>query len=357
MSVDVPTIRWEQAVAELHRFDALIDVRSESEFAEDHIPGAINCPVLDDRERAEIGTLDRQVSAFDARRRGAALVARNIASHIETRFADRPRNWRPLVYCWRGGQRSGAMATVMARIGWPVRQLEGGYRAFRRAVIEDLERLPPGFTFRVVCGTTGSGKSLLLQRLAAAGAQVLDLEALACHRGSVLGGLPTQPQPSQKAFETQIWQRLRRFDAALPVFVESESRKVGDLRVPDALISRMRASACIQLELALPERVRLLRAEYAHFEQDLDALFRQLDCLVALHGRERIAGWKQLALSGQWDALVERLLVEHYDPAYLRSIDRNFAQVGAAERVAAASAAPADFDRVAQTLTRETTPA
>ena len=357
MTVDVPTIRWEQAVGELDRFDALIDVRSEGEFAEDHIPGAINCPVLNDRERAEIGTLDRQVSAFDARRRGAALVARNIAHHLETRFAHQPRNWRPLVYCWRGGQRSAAMATVMARIGWPVRRLEGGYRAFRRAVIDDLDRLPSGLTLRIVCGTTGSGKSLLLQRLAQAGAQVLDLEALACHRGSVLGGLPTQPQPSQKAFETQIWQQLRGFDPARPVFVESESRKVGDLRVPDALIRRMRASDCIQLELALAERVRLLRNEYAHFERNLEALFRQLDCLAALHGHARIAAWKQLAQSGQWDALVERLLVEHYDPAYLRSIDRNFARLRTAQRVGAAGSSTADFDQVARTLCMEALPA
>jgi tRNA 2-selenouridine synthase len=356
MTLDVPTIGWAQAAAELDRFDAIIDVRSESEFAEDHIPGAISCPVLDDRERAEIGTLHKQVSAFDARRRGAALVARNIAAHLDTRFADRPRAWRPLVYCWRGGQRSAAMATVMARVGWPVRQLEGGYRAFRRGVIAELERLPTQFTFRVICGTTGSGKSLLLQRLAAVGAQVLDLEALARHRGSVLGGLPAEPQPSQKAFETQIWQRLRTFDPASPVFVESESRKVGDLRVPDALIARMRLSACIQLELALAARVRLLRAEYAHFEQDLDAFFRQLDCLVALHGHERIEQWKRLAQAGAWDTLVERLLVEHYDPAYLRSIDRNFARIGDALRMAAAGPTPADFDAVAQVLVREVVP-
>jgi tRNA 2-selenouridine synthase len=351
--MDNPTISCTQAVTELDRFDAVIDVRSESEYAEDHIPGALNCPVLNDAERAETGTLHKQVSAFDARRRGAVRVARNIANHLETQFAEQPRNWRPLVYCWRGGQRSGAMANVMARIGWPARQLEGGYRAYRRLVIDQLAQLPARFDFRVVCGTTGSGKSQLLQRLAAAGAQVLDLEALACHRGSVLGGLPARPQPSQKAFETQIWWALRRFDPAQPVFVESESRKVGDLRVPDELIVRMRGSACVQLELPLAERVRLLRAEYEHFEQDLASLFSQLDCLTALHGKERIGAWKQLAQQGAWDALVERLLVEHYDPAYLRSIDRNFTRVADARRVAADRADRASFDRVAQALLGE----
>ncbi len=344
-------ISWVEAQAELDRFDAVIDVRSESEFADDHVPGAINAPVLDDEQRAEVGTLYKQVSAFDARRRGAALVARNIARHLEQRFADRPRSWRPLVYCWRGGQRSGAMATIMARIGWPVLQLDGGYRSYRRAVIDDLAALPARLTFRVICGTTGSGKSRLLQRLEAVGAQVLDLEALACHRGSVLGGMPSQAQPSQKLFETRIWERLRRFDPARPVFVESESRKVGDVRVPDELILKMRASSCVLLELPLSERVRLLREEYLHFEENLQALFRQLDCLTALHGGQRISEWKALAQSGRWDELVERLLVEHYDPAYLKSIDRNFVHVEQATVARAEDAA--QFDVIAESLARQ----
>jgi len=342
-----------EALADLARFDAIIDVRSASEFADDHVPGALNCPVLDDAERVRVGTLHKQASAFAARRLGAVLVARNLAAHIEVQFADQPRSWRPLVYCWRGGQRSGAMATVMARIGWPVRLLEGGYRAYRREVVQQLAQLPARHRLRVVCGTTGSGKSLLLQRLAAAGAQVLDLEALACHRGSVLGGLPLQPQPTQKAFETHIWAALHRFDPQRPVFVEAESRKVGDLRVPDALIETMRSAQVIRLDLPLAARVRLLRAEYAHFERDPGALFTQLDCLTALHGRERIASWKLLAQHDAWDALVERLLVEHYDPAYLRSIERNFARIDQAQVASADSDQVAAFDEIAQRLLRE----
>ena len=342
-----------QALERLAAFDAIIDVRSESEYALDHIPGAINCPVLSDVERAEVGTQYKQISAFDARRRGATLVARNIAAHIESRFADCPRDWKPLVYCWRGGQRSAALATVMARIGWPVRLLDGGYRAYRRAVVDELTQLPARFEFRVICGTTGSGKSLLLQRLEAAGAQVLDLEGLARHRGSVLGGLPRQPQPPQKAFETQLWWRLRGFDPTRPVFVESESRKVGDLRVPDALIDRMRSSSCIRLEMPMPARVHLLRTEYLHFERDLPALFSQLDCLAALHGLERIEAWKRLAQAGEFELLVERLLVEHYDPAYLRSIDRNFQRAAQARVVAVPSGDSGAMDEVAAALLRE----
>jgi tRNA 2-selenouridine synthase len=355
--MDALLIPCGEALAQLAQFDCIVDVRSEGEFAEDHVPGAINCPVLDDAQRAEIGTLHKQASAFDARRRGAALVARNIAAHLESRFADKPRSWRPLVYCWRGGQRSAAMATVMARVGWHVRRLEGGYRAFRRQVIDDLALWPGRFDWRVICGTTGSGKSLLLQHLAVAGAQVLDLEALARHRGSVLGGLPAQPQPSQKAFESAIWTALLQFDPQRPVFVESESRKVGDLRVPDALIARMRAGFCVLLDLPLPARVQLLRADYEHFEIDHAALFAQLDCLLALHGRERIDAWKALAREGHWDTLVERLLVEHYDPAYLRSIGRNFPRIGEAERVAAAAATPAAYDAIARRLAANASPA
>jgi tRNA 2-selenouridine synthase len=343
-----------EALNRLQSFGAIIDVRSESEFAEDHIPGAVNFPVLDDAERVLIGTLHKQDSAFAARKRGAALVARNIAAHLDTPFFDRPREWRPLVYCWRGGQRSGAMTHVLGRVGWQAQQLDGGYRAYRRAVLAALEALPLGLDFRVICGTTGSGKSRLLQCLQTAGAQVLDLEALAQHRGSVLGDLPAAPQPSQKWFESQLWDALRRLDATRPVFVESESRKIGGVHLPQALIDHMRAGSCLVVNLPLHERVRLLRQEYAHFEQDVAALGMQLDCLSALHGHERITQWKALARAGRWDEMVERLLVEHYDPAYLRSIQRNFRQVGAAVQVSLPSADVGDFERVAQSLAATT---
>lgn len=352
MSDDRSIISVGAALADLARFDTIIDVRSESEFAEDHVPGAVNCPVLSDAERAEVGTMDRQQSSFEAKRRGAAYVSRNIARHLEQSFADKPRSWKPLVYCWRGGSRSGAMTHVLGRVGWQARQLEGGYRAFRRAVLEELERLPEGLVFRVVCGTTGSGKSRLLQQLALVGAQVLDLESLAQHRGSVLGSLPAQPQPSQKNFETRVWQALRGYDCARPVFVESESRKVGELRVPDRLLQTMRASECIRLELPLAARVRLLRDDYVHFESDVATLHDRLDCLAALHGRERVAGWKQLVDERKWDSLVERLLVEHYDPAYLRSIGRNFVRSAQARAISLATDAPSAFNEAARALAR-----
>jgi tRNA 2-selenouridine synthase len=343
---------FEDILPLLDGFDAVIDVRSESEFAEDHIPGAINCPVLNDEERARVGTLYKQVNAFEAKKVGAAITARNIAAHIEARFLDRPRDWKPLIYCWRGGNRSGAMAHILARIGWPAVQLDGGYKEYRRHVNAALSELPARFSMRVVCGTTGSGKSRLLQVLAAEGAQVLDLERLAAHRGSVLGNLPSEPQPAQKMFESGIWQTLRRFDPARPVFVESESKKVGNLRVPDALMEHMRASPCISLVLPAGQRVRLLTEDYAHFVGDPALLNRQLDCLVPLHGRVRIGEWQQMAVDGRIEELVSQLLAEHYDPAYLRSIDRNFAQFSRALSVELPDISEAAFLQAAGQLIR-----
>jgi tRNA 2-selenouridine synthase len=321
---------FDEILPELERFDTIIDVRSPAEYALDHLPGAVNYPVLDDGERIAVGTLYKQVGAFEAKRLGAALVANNIARYLATAWSGKPREWRPLVYCWRGGNRSGSVAHIMAKIGWPVHQLDGGYKAYRNHVNLALAQ-EPAVAFKVICGTTGSGKSRLLESLHAIGAQVLDLEQLAAHRGSVLGNLPDQPQPSQKAFETAIWQQLRKFDTTRAVFIESESKKVGNLRVPDALMTAMRASPCIALMLSRPNRVRLLMEDYQHFTRDPAVLNTQLDCLRALYGREKIGRWQAMASDGQMAKLVEELLVDHYDPAYTRSIDRNFTQYVEAE--------------------------
>lgn len=337
-------------VAQLTGFDEVIDVRSPGEFAEDHIPGAINCPVLDDTQRAEVGTIYKQVSSFDAKKTGAALVSENIARHIRSRFHDKPRDWRPLVYCWRGGGRSGALAHVLTQIGWRVARLDGGYKAYRRAVITDLDTLPAQFQWRVVCGMTGAGKSRLLGALHQAGAQVLDLEALAAHRGSVLGNLPDAPQPPQKLFESQVWHALRGFDPARPVFVESESKKVGKLRVPEALIAAMWAGTPLVLEATLPVRVTLLKEDYAHFLHNPALLSAQLDCLVDLHGRDVIAHWQTLVREQRWDDLTEALLARHYDPSYSRAIHKHYATLASAPVVTATDTQPGTFQRLAETL-------
>ena len=338
------------SLARLREFDAVIDARSPAEFAEDHLPGAINAPTLDDEERARIGTIYKQQSSFEAKRAGAPLAAKNIAHHIGTLFADKPRNWRPLVYCWRGGGRSGSLAHVLRQVGWDAMKLEGGYKAFRRQVVADLEEMPRRFRFRVVCGATGSGKSRLLEALAQAGAQVRDLEALAAHRGSVLGELPDAPQPSQKSLETSIWTALSSFDRARPVFVESESKKVGNLRVPEALIEAMRASPCVRLEADTATRIALLREDYSHFETDPGVLAQKLDCLKSLHGAERIESWKAQLARGEWDALVRDLLESHYDPAYRRSLSRNYRDAESAEAVRVRDISRAGFLALARAL-------
>jgi len=344
------TIDCDAALARLAQFDTIVDVRSESEFAIDHLPGAVNCPVLTDAERVEIGTRYKQVSPFEARRAGAALVAGNIARHLRSCFPERPRTWSPLVYCWRGGERSASIVHVMARIGWRVVQLEGGYPRLPapggRRTGDAAGAVPLSRAVRA----TGSGKSRLLNHLDRAGAQVLDLEALAAHRGSVLGDLPGQPQPSQKQFETRLWWALRRLDPARPVFVESESRRIGDCQLPDALLGAIRQSACVALDVPVAQRIRLLRDEYRHYERHPERLCAQLDCLAALHGLAAVERWKAMVRNDSWDALVACLLQEHYDPVYCRSIQSNYLRAGEAVCVSIPSADASEFERAARQL-------
>jgi tRNA 2-selenouridine synthase len=342
------------ALLRLAEFDTLIDARSESEFAEDHLPGAVNWPSLNDEERHAVGTEYQQVSPFAARKRGAALVARNIARHIETQALHLPREWKPLVYCWRGGQRSGALSLVLDQIGFTVHALEGGYVGFRRAVVAALQARPQALQWRVLCGRTGSAKSRLLQALRAEGAQVLDLEALACHRGSVLGPLPEQPQPSQKAFETQIWWALRGMDPDRPVFAECESRTIGRLRVPESLLECLRAASCVRVEMPLDARVAFLIEDYDHLVQDSEGLCQTLLSLRELRGGQTVERWQGLARSGDFPALVHELLSQHYDPGYMKSIQRNFAGFESASALELPDAGALTLVRAARALLEPT---
>jgi tRNA 2-selenouridine synthase len=341
--VSVHPVPAAEAIARLDEFSAIIDARSEDEHALDHLPGALNWPSLNNEERKLVGTLYVQVSPFEAQKRGAALVAANIARHIERDIMDKPRTWQPLVYCWRGGKRSGSLALVLGQIGFKVSVIEGGYKAFRSAVLAALPELAARFDYRVICGPTGSGKTRLLHALAQAGAQVLDLEALASHRSSVLGMIPGQPQPSQKRFDTLVWDALRRFDPARPVYVESESRKVGNLAVPDALIERMRASTCLSLELSDDERVGLLMEDYDFFVRDQALFCERLAALTELRGKAVIQEWQSQVAAGNTEAVVRELLLKHYDPGYAASIARNFARYPDAKSIVPA-------DRSAQAM-------
>jgi tRNA 2-selenouridine synthase len=334
--MSVHPISAADAVARLSSFSAVIDARSEGEFAEDHLPGATSWPSLNDAERVRVGTLYKQVSPFEAQKIGAALVARNIAAHIEREVMDKPKNWEPLVYCWRGGKRSNSLALILGQIGFRVHLLEGGYKAFRSALLADLPTLAQRLQYRVVCGPTGSGKTRLLQALKAEGAQVLDLEALASHRASVLGLIPGQPQPSQKQFDTRVWDTLRGFDPSRPVFVEAESKKVGNVAVPDMLMAAMRDSPCLRLQLSDDERVALLLEDYDFFARDPDFFCERLETLTMLRGRVVVDGWTNAVRDGRVDTVVRDLLLNHYDPGYAASTARNFRQFADARLLEAA---------------------
>ncbi|HKB55120.1 MAG TPA: tRNA 2-selenouridine(34) synthase MnmH [Ramlibacter sp.] len=351
--MSVHSVAAADAIERLGEFDAIVDARSEAEYAEDHLPGAVNWPSLNDQERREIGTLYKQVSAFEAQKRGAALVAANIARHIVRELMDKPRTWQPLVYCWRGGKRSGSLAHVLGQIGFRVSVIDGGYKAFRTSVLAALPALAGRLEYRVVCGPTGSGKTRLLHALRAAGAQVLDLEGMASHRSSVLGVIPGQPQPSQKAFDTLVWDQLRQFAPARPVFVESESRKVGNVAVPQALIERMRASPCLDLRLADDERVQLLMEDYDFFVRDPKLFCERLSALTELRGKALVQQWQEDVAAGRIERVVRELLVEHYDPGYAASIKRNFVRHGEARAIAPADRSLQAMAEVAAQLVRE----
>ncbi len=312
-------------------FDALIDVRSPSEFAEDHVPGAVNLPALSDSERAKVGLAYVRDSRFLARKMGAAMMARNAARHIETDLREKDGSWRPLVYCWRGGQRSGAFAMILEQIGWRATLLDGGYRNYRRLIARVLREDPLRFRPLVLDGGTGSAKTEILTRLAARGAQVVDLEAHANHRGSIFGSMGEQP--GQKAFESRIVADLARFDPARPVVVEAESSKVGDLQVPPSLWEAMKTAPRLRIEAPASERAAYTARTYADLAADKERLLAAIGHLAAFHSAERVSSWRGLASAGRFVDLAEDLIVNHYDPGYRKAARRFGGSGGASLRI------------------------
>ncbi|NWG93585.1 MAG: tRNA 2-selenouridine(34) synthase MnmH [Parvularculaceae bacterium] len=306
----------------LARFDAIIDVRSPAEFAEDRIPGAINLPVLSNEERAEVGTIYLRKSRFLARRIGAAFVARNVAAHLETALADRGAKFRPLLYCWRGGMRSNAMATILAQIGWRVGVLKGGYRTWRRAVVAALADDPVPLSLILIDGETGTAKTEILRRLSALGVQTIDLEGLAAHKGSVFGAELSRAQPTQKLFESALFDRLRTLDPARPIAVEAESSRIGRLVLPKRILTAMRAAPRIIIEAPAAARADYLTRAYRDLIETPGAVERAIDRLRPFHSKETIGGWLTLATDGRHHDLAAALMRDHYDPLYARSRKR-----------------------------------
>ena len=334
---------------QLAEFDTIIDARSPAEFADDHVPGAINCPVLNDEERILVGTLYKQESPFAARKVGAALVARNIAAHLETQLSQYPKSWRPLVYCWRGGQRSGSLTHILREVGWPAKRLQGGYKSWRHFVMEQLSLVPPTFHYQVIAGPTGSAKTRILEALHRQGHQVLNLEALAQHKGSVLGIVPGQTQPSQRMFETAVLEVLRSFDPSRPVFVESESRTIGRLRLPAEVYDGIQQGTWVHVQAERSQRVQYLLNDYAYFLQGAE-LYTHLDRLKEFCGRDVTESWKQMARNGQHAALVDALLTQHYDLHYQRSLRRVNAIDPTLQTITANDLSDAGVDALAQTV-------
>ena len=301
-------------------FDDIIDVRSPSEFLDDHVPNAINLPVLDDTQRASVGTIYKKISPFEAKRVGAAHVAQNIARHLQAELSEKTRNWRPLIYCWRGGQRSGAMARIFSDIGWHTTVIDGGYQAYRKTVLDGLNLLPNQFRLIVLSGATGTAKTHILRAANTMGLQVLDLEQLANHRGSILGSEPGLSQPSQRLFESRLLACLQSFDTDRPVFVEGESNKIGQIHISADLWASMRKAHRVNITAPLESRVAFLQRDYRHIIENKDNLIELLSGLRHRHRREVFVKWQDLIKDGDWEGFVKNILKTHYDPSYSRSI-------------------------------------
>lgn len=311
---------------DFNSYDLIIDARCPREYEEDHIPGAINLPVVDNDEYAEVGTLHR-TDALAAYQLGACYSLRNIARHIETHISKLPPRSKILVYCFRGGKRSRVWFDVLDTIGYRVEKLKGGWKSYRHWVNEQLAAIPADYRYIVVTGSTGSGKTRLLTALEKEGAQVLDLEGIAIHRGSIIGAVPGKSQPSQKMFDSLLLRRFSEFDPARPVWVESESKKIGQVQVPQALLDAMRKGMTVTVSAPMSQRVQLLLEDYRHFEQDPEALIERLVHLRPLVGGPEFDEWKALAERRQVPELFERLMRNHYDPSYQRSIKRNYPEI------------------------------
>lgn len=299
-------------------FDDIIDVRAPAEYAEDHIPGAINLPVLSDEERARVGTIYKQQDPFLARKVGAALVARNSAIHLEGTLSDKPGSWRPLVYCWRGGQRSGSFASILAQIGWRVELVEGGYKAYRRLVVKTLYETPICHRFFLIDGGTGTAKTRLLSHLSEKGGQAIDLEALAEHRGSLLGGY-SSGQPSQKMFESRLAATLTELDPGKPVFVEAEGNRIGELRLPPSMWKAMQDAPYFEIVAPLQARAEFLMRSYSDLISDQVALSGRLSKLSHFHSSDLLEHWQTLAADQAFEELAIELMQQHYDPRYTKA--------------------------------------
>ena len=341
MTPPVTRISIDISLADIDKFDTIIDVRSPSEFANDHIPKAINLPVLYDQQRSEIGTIYKQTSPFTAKREGAAMAAQNIAAHLQNSLRDKVRDWRPLVYCGRGGQRSGAMAQIFSNIGWHCSVIDGGYKSYRRHVLDCLDDLPKQLSLIILSGQTGTAKTHILRAASAKGAPVIDLEKLACHRGSLLGREPGQAQPSQRYFESRLCQLLKQYKTERTILVEAESNKIGNIHIPPSFWAAMRDATTIRVTAPINARINFLQRDYAHLIKNPEFIMPLLSKLKHRHSTKRLAEWNEMVIRKDWVGFVKSLLEKHYDPSYQLS-----GSVRLTHETAVVAATTLDFDDI-----------
>jgi tRNA 2-selenouridine synthase len=289
----------------------VIDVRSPLEYARGHIPGAINIPVFSDEERVEVGRSYKQQSQEAAVRLGYQYVKPKLHQFVTDAFTAAP-DGNVIVHCWRGGQRSSAFANHLSDSRFKeVMVLEGGYKSFRSHVLECFEA---PLKILVLGGYTGSGKTHILHEMQKQGEQVIDLEALAIHRGSVFGGIGQEPQPTVEQFENNLFTQLRHLDTDRIVWIEDESHQIGKAHIPDSFFRQMRNANLVFLEIPRDVRAKLLVEEYAQLG---DAHLRE-----GVHGiSKRLGGLRTKEILGYLDSrdyfAVALLTLEYYDKAYL----------------------------------------
>ena len=304
-------------------FDMIIDVRSPEEFQIDHIPCAVNMPVLTDNQRNEVGKIYKEISPFEARKLGASYVSKNISAHIENRLLTKNREFKPLIYCWRGGQRSAAFSSVLSEIGWQTYQLEGGYKTYRKGVISKLNNCSYEIKLIRIAGYTGAGKTKLLHLLRQKGKQVIDLEQIAGHRGSLLGEIKNKKQPSQKQFEGNILSAIQKMSTAQHVFVEAESSTIGNLMLPAPFWKKLKSAPFIWLEVPLTSRSKFLLEEYAWLTEGAETL-KKLAELIKRKGNLKLAELVAEDINRcDWKSVAENLLSSYYDCRYKKSLQKS----------------------------------